>query len=178
MSRKKNDEKERIIPSQELSVSEGELSQPQAAELLEPIVKIWPANAPLTPYNPTNARRVSSSLRLDDTRDKIVAYRAVTGQEHRAEDVLGQIFQVKHWLMHDVEKANDQTGEIEKWVRTVLVCEDGTRVSCGSSGVLSSIMSLSSPSFFGPAPWAPALALSIDKARSRNSRDYYLLSPH
>jgi len=87
--------------------------------------------------------------------------------------VIGQAYPIIHWLQHDCQRADIASGEIHRWVRTVLITEDGTRISCGSDGVVGSLMSLQA--FYGVPPWTPALPIAIMQGRSQAGRTFTYL---
>lgn len=130
---------------------------------------------PLTPSRQPGetGRRLTSSYNPADPEQRKLALRAALNQDVRAEDVIGKVFQVQHWLTTDASRTNPDTGEVEEFVRTVLIDENGTRVSAGSEWLIASIMVIES--MVGPAPWNPPLALKIVEGKSRQGYTFYSL---
>lgn len=136
------------------------------------LVMIARHTGPLTPYRPDNSqgRRLATSLDLRSPEGKLAAFRAISGQDFRADEVMGEWFPIADWLNVDAARVDPDTGELQHFVRTVLIGEDGTRFSCGSDWVLSSLIAIES--FFGKAPWHPAMQMRFVQQKSRMGRTF------
>lgn len=130
---------------------------------------------PLTPSRQPGetGKRLTSSYNPADQDQRKLAVRAALNQDVRAEDVLGKTLNAVHWVTMDASRTNPDTGEVEEFVRTVLVEDTGNRVSAGSDWIIASIMVIES--LIGPAPWNPPLAMRIVAGKSRQGHTFYSL---
>jgi hypothetical protein len=119
-----------------------------------------------------NVRRIYTSLDVGDPTQKSQAVNAVMGQDARAEDVLGEVFAVRHYLCCDVRAINERSQKEESYIRTVLITDSGRMVSCGSAGVLNSLHTISA--WYGQPPWTPSLNIEI-RSQKGKQYDYYIL---
>lgn len=71
------------------------------------------------------------------------------------------------------ESTDDVSGEIETYVRTVLVLENGSLISFGSSLVAKHLGWIMSPNLYGKPPWNPPLKVVVSAFRTGNKRTAY-----
>jgi hypothetical protein len=86
---------------------------------------------------------------------------------------VGQVIDVRHWLVHEVEFTNEETGEVVKTLRTVLVSPDGSAVAFVSQGVAGGIRQIHSE--FGLDPLDPPLRCRVEQRSTAKKRRVYVL---
>ena len=89
------------------------------------------------------------------------------------DSAVGQIIDVRHWLIHEVEFTNEETGEAVKTLRTVLVKPDGDAVAFVSQGVAGGIRQIHSE--FGLEPLDPPLRCRVEQRSTSKKRRVYVL---
>ncbi|MCM3176217.1 hypothetical protein [Paenibacillus sp. MER 99-2] len=98
-----------------------------------------------------------SSIVDDGTRQtKAKIYTALNNSEGNFSELKEPIV-VQDIMAHNVQLADDQTGEIIETVRIVLVTPEGKGYHAMSQGVMSSIQKI--VGMYGAAPWVPGIKM-------------------
>lgn len=87
----------------------------------------------------------------------------------------GHSFPVEHIIVHQAESTNPETGQVDQFLRTVLVAPDGRSVGFGSIGVVNSLRDLIAA--YKMPPWKPARWIRVVRRKARGQGYYYLLLP-
>ena len=109
-----------------------------------------------------------SSLQLENadraTQSKL--FKALNNPNHRVADFINKSFPVEHVLIEAADILNEETGEISRVPRVVLISPDGTSYQAISQGIFNSIKY--AYKCFGEAPWKPALTFHIKQVPVKN----------
>lgn len=114
-----------------------------------------------------------TSLDPVDMKGKLAIVACIDGDCVPAADRVNLYIDVQDVFVHVVKLENDETGEIARCFRTVMVEPDGTRVAAVSDGVLKSLQILAS--VMGPFPWKPAVKLKLQRIQTSGNRSRYRL---
>jgi len=90
-------------------------------------------------------------------------------------DPVGKEFDVRYWMVHEVDFESQETGEIVRTYRTVFVSPDGQTVSVVSEGVAAGVHEIFQQ--FGNKPLDPPLRLKINQIKTGRGRRFYQLVP-
>lgn len=93
-------------------------------------------------------------------------YNAMNNPEYRVADFINKEIAVQDILIETVEFPNEETGEIERVPRVVLMSEDGKAYQSTSIGMFNAVKNASL--IFGDAPWKPALTFVIKQRPVKN----------
>lgn len=145
----------------------GESADPEAGAL----VPCTTTRLPLTGGGRVGDQRLFTTCYTSEA-DGDLVLSALLGDDQPIAELLGQELSVVGWVSHQAETPDRKTGEIGRWVRLVLILEDGRRVSLGSD-VAGGNFAVAAR-FWGPGPWTPAKKLKIVQQRGK---DYYVLQP-
>lgn len=104
---------------------------------------------------------------------KAQLYNATQGQDAKVAEMIGLPMEVVSFLAHPASSPDPKTGEVQHFARIVLFLADGTRVSCGSEGMLNSLRSLCAA--FGYPPWAPPMPITVKEEKGAGMNKYYTL---
>lgn len=94
----------------------------------------------------------------DKVQAKIV-YNAMNNPTHKLADFINKKIVVENILIEVNDIMNDDTGDIDRVPRTVLISPDGTSYRATSKGVFNSIRNAYMA--FGPAPWAGGVEFEV-----------------
>lgn len=88
-----------------------------------------------------------------------LVYNAMNNPTHKLSDFINQTILVENVLIETTEVANEDTGEIERAAKCVLIAPDGTSYFAMSKGIFNSIKNL----YFtlGNAPWEGGIELAV-----------------
>lgn len=115
---------------------------------------------------------VISSISAETQEEKLAIYAAVSDSEE-LKKMLNKVINVTDVIIQPVEVESEQTHEMEKANRIVLVDDKGKAYGCTSSGVETSLKNLFA--IVGMAPWNPAIPLMPVEVRGRNGWDFITL---
>jgi len=106
-----------------------------------------------------------SSITGDDLAARKAIYKAVSAAVPLS-DHLGKTIQLKDVIVQPVQSENEQTGEVEDYLRTTLIDADGTAYSAGSSGVASSLRNMFDV-LGEPGTWPEPLPIKVVEKKGR-----------
>ena len=86
-------------------------------------------------------------------------YNAMNNPEHRVSDFINKTIAVQDVLIEIREILNEETGEVAKVPRVVLIDPEGTGYQATSIGIYNVVRNAFTA--FGPAPWDPPLKMTI-----------------
>lgn len=101
---------------------------------------------------PNSVAQGFSSVQITDTASRIKIYNAMTSAKSLRLEALGETIYIKDLIVQPVEGENDETGEIENYLRTTLLTIDGEAYSAGSNGVSVSVRNILA-AFGHPNDW-------------------------
>ena len=115
--------------------------------------------------------RVLTSYDLSTREGKLGAFRCKQQGDFKASDVVNQIYEVEHIMLHRVELEKD--GELVQSTRCVLVSPDGLRLTFVSDIVARQVVDMVTA--FGPVPFKPALKVMVKQIDLGNAKRTYEL---
>ena len=118
---------------------------------------------------------VMTSLDPANVEDRKILYSAMMGESQKADAFINQPLLVRDVVLSPASSTDAETGEIQSWVRTVLVLADGSRIAFGSLGILKSLAFYSM--CYSPPPWIPAVELVLKSTPIGKNRWYTLEAP-
>lgn len=86
-------------------------------------------------------------------------FNAMNNPTHKISDFINKKIVVENVLIEVNDILNDDTGEIDRVPRTVLIAPDGTSYTATSKGVFTSIKNAYQA--FGPAPWVGGIEFEV-----------------
>lgn len=115
----------------------------------------------------TNTASVFFSSIVDDGSrgSKVKIYNAMQDAVSLA-DYEKEVIEVTDILAHTIELEDEQSGELVKTTRVVLVGTDGTAYAAISKGIMSSVQKI--VAIVGQAPWEPAIKVMPISKKTRN----------
>lgn len=112
-----------------------------------------------------------SSITGTDMEARKAVYKAVSAAVPLG-DNLGKTIHLKDVIVQPVTSENEDTGEVEDYLRSTLIDADGTAYSAGSSGVASSLRNLFDV-FGEPSTWAEPLAVKVVEKKGRKGFKFF-----
>lgn len=110
---------------------------------------------------------VFCSIEQDGSRENATKiYNAMNNPEFRVADFINKKIEVQDVLIEVREILNEDTGEIARVPRIVLIDTNGKGYQATSVGMHNAIRNAFLA--FGPAPWNPALAFEIKQRSTKN----------
>ena len=103
-----------------------------------------------------------SSLKTDSPEEKAKFYNVMNNPEKRVAQMIGKVIKVKDVFVEIVELSNQDTGEVKKCPRTVLIDEKGVGYQAVSIGVFSAIKKLFDV-YGTPDKWVSPLPLEVQQ---------------
>jgi hypothetical protein len=98
-------------------------------------------NTALTAF--TESTNMFCTINDDGTRKaKTLIYNTLQNPDSALSDVIGQSLSIIHVIAHEVELVSEQTGEIEKHMRVILIDKDGKSFASVSGGITQSLKSI------------------------------------
>ncbi len=103
-----------------------------------------------------------SSLKTDSPEEKAKFYNVMNNPEKRVAAMIGKVIRVKDVFVEVVELVKQETGEITKCPRTILIDDKGIGYQAVSIGVFSAIKKLFDV-YGTPDKWKAPLALEVQQ---------------
>jgi hypothetical protein len=104
--------------------------------------------------------------------EAILIYNASNNPDKRLKDCIGEIISVKDVYCETVELENEQTGELSRSPRIVLIDDKGVSYTCVSFGIFNALKKLMA--IFGTPTWEKPLKLKV-KQISKGTRNLLTL---
>lgn len=89
------------------------------------------------------------------------------------DSAIGQVLTVRYWFVHEVEFIHEETGEVVKTFRTVLVSPTGDATAFVSQGVVNGVRQIFSE--FGLEALDPPLKCRVEQRPTAKKRRVYVL---
>jgi hypothetical protein len=100
---------------------------------------------------------------------------ATMGKCEPLRDHIGETIIIEHFYAHEVESPDPKTGELSKWIRTVLFTPEGKAYACGAMGVRKSIAVVSQ--IRGVGHFNPPIAFVVRQQMTGNKRQWLFIQP-
>lgn len=113
-----------------------------------------------------------TSLDLSRPEDKALFIRAVQDDIPGSDEWIGKVFSLVGYVCSPASREDELNGELQEWVRTVLVLDDRKLIACGSRGVWSSLCIF--VQLQGPAPWDPPLTVRLRRRKLKVGHWHWL----
>lgn len=118
----------------------------------------------------SNDNRLATSLDLTKQENKKIIMNALQECDAKLVEQVNKRIRIRDYVVHDVTKLEEKTGELIPLVRLVVIDELGCTYECTSVTLLNSMQRLAW--VFGKPPWNPPLEVEV-KHRKKNNRDIY-----
>lgn len=105
------------------------------------------------------AGTVICSIPNDTRENQSAIYNALNNPAYRVADFINKKIAISNVLVEIRDILNEETGEIARVPRVVLIDKDGKGYQATSTGIFNSVRNAFNA--FGPAPWDPALTVEI-----------------
>ena len=112
---------------------------------------------------PTGALICTVPAKPGDAEAARIVFNALNNPTHKIKDYVNQKITVANVLVEANEILDEETGELEKAPRCVLITPEGDSYMALSKGIFNSIKNAFIS--YGPAPWSPAITFTV-KQRS------------
>lgn len=93
-------------------------------------------------------------------------FKALNDPTHRVADFINKEIAVENILIESADILNEETGEIDRVPRVVLISPDGTSYQAVSMGMFNAVKNAFR--CYGQAPWKPALTFAIKQKPVKN----------
>ena len=104
-----------------------------------------------------------TSMRAETDEEKAKLFNAMNNPDHRISDMIGKTIIVKDLFVEEVEMANEETGEVVKAPRIVVIDTKGESYQAVSVGVMSAFKKLFQ--LFGPPTWEKGIKLEVKQLK-------------
>lgn len=108
---------------------------------------------------PTGTSICSIDQKTATPEQRKMVYNAMNNPTHKVSDFINKKIAVENVLIETVDLMDDETGEIDRVPRTVLITPKGESYTATSKGVFNSIKNAYKA--FGAAPWSPAIEFEV-----------------
>lgn len=106
------------------------------------------------------------SMRIESKEDKIKFYNAISNTENQLQDYVNKEIVIKDIYAETASSIKPETGELQEFVRIVIISPNGTSYATGSSGVFSSLKRLIA--LFGAPTWDEGLKVVVKQKKTKN----------
>lgn len=108
----------------------------------------------------------SIEINPNDRKSAAKVFDALNNPTYQVADYINKDIQVANILLEVSEIVNEDTGEVSRAPRVVLIDPDGNSYQAVSIGMFNAVKN--AVRCFGPAPWEPALVFSIKQKPVKN----------
>lgn len=106
-----------------------------------------------------------SSLKVDTHDQRVAFYNATSAPDEQLRDHINEILYIRDVYAEPVEVNDDQSGEVRKAVRVIMVDVNGVSYSTLSAGIFNSLKRVFG--IFGEPTWENGLALKVKQMNIR-----------
>lgn len=100
-----------------------------------------------------------TSLPNETEDDKAKLFNVMNNPDARISAMVGKVILLTHFFMETVNLKNDETGEMGKAPRVVLVDKDGQSFQAVSTGIFNALKKI--VGMYGMGPWSPPIPVEI-----------------
>lgn len=119
--------------------------------------------------------RMATSLDLSKPGNRQLLARAMGGDLLQLTEQVNAEFAIRDYLVHEYDKVDDVTREVQRLTRMVIFTSDDVPMQCVSRTLLNSLKHLSYA--FGPCPWNPPLKVRLKMKRKGEATQIYWFEP-
>lgn len=120
-----------------------------------------------------NAPAFYCSFRPSSDAAKAELYNAMNNADVQIGDHIGQIINMRDIIVEPVEIVNDETGEMEKAPRCIIIDTEGHSYTSTSTGIYNALRRLCN--VFGSPSWPNGLPVKVRQINTRGGRRVYTL---
>lgn len=106
------------------------------------------------------------SVKAETPQEKALVYNAANNPQHKVADFINKKIMVKDVYAETLELVDDETGELTKAPRIVLIDDNGEAYECVSVGMFSSLKKL--VAVFGDPTWNEPLPIVVKQEKVKN----------
>lgn len=111
-----------------------------------------------------------TSIRAIDAESKKVIFNAINSAEKLKENI-GKELALTNVIVQPTMGENEDTGEVEEYLRTNLICDDGTAYAAGSTGIVTALHNLFNV-YGEPDTWDEPLVIKVVEKKSNRGRNF------
>lgn len=115
-----------------------------------------------------DARKEIMSLDRSTPQGKVDYYNAMLNKSDKLSEHVNVKLLLRDAVIHEIEVVDDDSGELKRRLRVVLIDSDGKTYDCQSAGVWKSLKILCGT--VGPLPWKPAREVQIRQTTIKENR--------
>ena len=116
--------------------------------------------------NPANSN-IFTTIEGTDRKSKVKVYNAISAPDKKIAECIGEVIEIKDFVVHEVQVLDENTGELNNLLRTVIISSDGTSYEAVSIGIANSLQRLIA--FLGkPSEWDEPVKVKIKQKKTRN----------
>ena len=116
--------------------------------------------------NPANSN-IFTTIEGTDRKSKVAVYNAISAPDKKIAECIGEVIEIKDFVVHEVQVLDENTGELTNLLRTVIISSDGTSYEAVSIGIANSLQRLIA--FLGkPSEWDEPVKVKIKQKKTRN----------
>ncbi len=119
--------------------------------------------------------RMATSLAMDTPAGRRSLVAAMSGDVLSLTESIGQELNLTDFLVHEYDKVDEKTGQVNRLTRLVVFDKDGTPLACVSKTLLNSLKHLVFA--FGPPPWKTPLKVRVKMKRKGDNVQVYWFEP-
>jgi len=116
---------------------------------------------------------VSTSIDIRTESGKLRLFKVLQGKGKDIKEAINLVIDVADFVITPAGRVDPETGELQKWPRTLLVSPDGDFYHCGSRGIIKSLILISQ--LVATAPWIPPLKLRVNAENIEGGKQWYTL---
>ena len=107
-----------------------------------------------------------SSLKNNTIESKKIMFNALQKCDYRVSDMLDTEIDLVNVIMQHYQKVNDETGEVEDKIKTILIDKDKKTYASASHGLFNSMLNVLS--MFGePSKWEEPLKIKVVETKTK-----------
>lgn len=106
------------------------------------------------------------SVKAETMADKALVFNAANNPQHKLADFINKKILVKDIYAETLELADEETGELQKAPRIVLIDKDGEAYECVSVGMFSALKKLIAT--FGEPTWTEPIPVVVKQEKVKN----------
>lgn len=106
-----------------------------------------------------------SSMNLDKAENKALLFKAMTNPDKKISDMINMEINMRDIFVEIVEVRDENTGELNKAPRIVIIDTKGVSYSCVSQGIYNSLKRLMA--LFGQPTWENGLKIKIQQINKK-----------
>jgi Phage Single-stranded DNA-binding protein len=114
-----------------------------------------------------------TSIDTDSPEGRRAIYNAKRSKCQSGKDYINRTLNICHFVMHRAGTVDEESGEPQHWIRTVLILDTGEMVEFGSQGIVASLADLCR--YYRNPPWNPPLSVFLKAEPRGQGKTWYSL---